>query len=97
MGMFDYLIIDKIHLPNGMEDHMNGWQTKSMECFLDTIEIDKDGLLSIHRADYGEGDKTESSNYTGEIRFYDDLILVGWVDFVALFENGKMITLTRLT
>ena len=45
MGMFDDLVIDKVHLPDELKDYESGWQTKSLDCYMNIIKIDENGYL----------------------------------------------------
>jgi hypothetical protein len=100
MGMFDDLKIDKKHLPDELKKHEDCWQTKSLDCQLDHVLIDADGRLRIKSFPLlrGFGDNQGEvvaepeymdSNYTGEVRFYQDIKDV-WTVFVAFFVNGQM-------
>ena len=102
MGMFDELKIDKKFLPEDLQEHETGWQTKSYYSTLGTLVINKDGKLLLIN-NWGEGREVEETNYTGEIRFYDveetnytgeirfyDIINDTTVEFVAFFKNGQM-------
>ena len=48
MGMFDDLVIDKAHLPKELKDYEKGWQTKSLDCYMDVVEIDSYGRLFLY-------------------------------------------------
>ena len=48
MGMFDDLVIDKAHLPKELKDYEKGWQTKSLDCYMDVVEIDSYGRLFVY-------------------------------------------------
>lgn len=95
MGMYDELHIDKKHLPDNLKGNETGWQTKSYECLLGTLNITENGKLLIARADWDDGEKIEETNYTGEIRFYDQINNI-WTEFVAFFENGQMFKLIQI-
>lgn len=96
MGMFDELEINKKHLPDHLKENETGWQTKSYECLLDTLKITEEGELLVYRSDlWGNGEKIEETNYTGEIRFYNE-VNNDWIEFVAFFERGKMIKLIQI-
>jgi hypothetical protein len=111
MGMFDWLFIDKAHLPEQIRTDRNqeGWQTKSLDCRLDLIEIDQEGQLYItpafwytHEPDHPQ--QTSRLDYTGDIVFYNDLkdgladyyTESGWWEFVASFKDGKLQKLTQI-
>lgn len=88
MGMFDELKIDKKFLPEDLQEHETGWQTKSYYSTLDTLVINEDGKLLLIN-NWGEGREVEETNYTGEIRFYDIINNI-MVEFVAFFKNGQI-------
>ncbi|MCK9255828.1 MAG: hypothetical protein GX793_01515 [Bacteroidales bacterium] len=94
MGMFDELEIDKKFLPEDLQEHETGWQTKSYYSTLDTLVINKDGKLLLIN-NWGEGREVEETNYTGEIRFYDSVNKI-WTEFVAFFENGQMFKIVQI-
>lgn len=103
MGMFDYLVIDDIHLPDELKGLNDGWQTKSLNCELDIIIIDNNGDLYIEEKTYTKT-KTESYlpienkklNYSGDIIFYDFIFSDYWIEFKATFLNGKLIRIDEL-
>jgi hypothetical protein len=115
MGMFDYIHCD-YELPGkppyGPEGCMGGYQTKDLDCTLDTYIITEDGRLRQRTPiDYGEGlRKTkELSDFTGEINFYTSNICASGpgiytsngddaisVEYVAKFVNGKVIEITEM-
>lgn len=100
MGMFDYLFIDDIHLPKELKGYSEGWQTKSHENLLNDIIIDKDGYLFIEEKPWVNGNDSDEPikpyrlDYSGEIIFYSQINNI-WVEFIALFDDGKMVKLTR--
>ena len=92
-------------MPEKLKGNETGWQTKSLDCFLNTINITEDGKLLccqyIH--DENEGEKIEQLDYTGEVRFYQTIfeMIEGkpndyWCEFVAFFENGQMLKLIQI-
>lgn len=97
--MFDYLTIDDSHLPEELKGYNDGWQTKSYNNLLNILIIDKNGELSIIDrnwniySDYIE--KPKKLDYSGEIIFYDDIDDV-WYEFIAIFDNGKMIKIDKI-
>lgn len=94
MGMYDELIIHNKHLPDDLKGYESEWQTKSHDRLLDTLEITEQGRLQIRRADWGAGETIETPEFTGDIKFYNK-INDKRVEFVARFEHGQMIELTR--
>lgn len=101
MGMFDYIECD-YELPGIKPDYFDKlkqfvFQTKDLDCTMDTYLIDADGVLSIH-------------DFTGEINFYDSNI-VGYgpaiytrngedaesVDYVAEFIDSKLKEIKQTT
>ncbi len=98
MGMFDYFNIDSSFLPEELKDHSTGWQTKSLDCNMDNISLDKFGKLCKTNFNDEEdldtyGDSIPLS-YTGEIHFYNSINGV-WLEFVALFNNGVFISMAQ--
>ena len=93
--MFDELRINKKHLPDHLKEHETGWQTKSYDCLLDELNITEEGKLLVIRGDWGDGEKTEETNYNGDIVFYDRINNL-WHQFVASFINGQMIKLVQV-
>lgn len=47
MGFFDFLIVDKKHLPDNLQSKESGWQTKSHDRGLNTLKITKEGFLLL--------------------------------------------------
>lgn len=93
--MYDHLHIDKKHLPSHLKDKQTGWQTKSLDCLMDTLIISEAGKLLIITVVMGKGEIIEETNYTGEIRFYQKIDDI-WTVFVAFFENGQMFKLIQI-
>jgi len=96
MGMFDDLYIDKKHLPDELKDYEFGWKTKSHHRLLNLLKIDENGnLLLVDVDEYGNHGETEKLNYTGEIRFYQNINSI-WYEFVAFFVKGEMLKIIKL-
>ena len=91
MGMYVVLSIHNSHLPDELKKYEEGWQTKSLNCAMDTIFIKEDGSLEIltYHGGYSK------YPYTGEIRFYS-YIEKEWTEFVAFFEKGQMFKLIQV-
>ena len=98
MGMFDYLIIDDSFLPEELKGYNDGWQTKSYANLLSTLIIDKNGELSLIGRDWNIYsdyiEKPKKLDYSGEIIFYDNIDNI-WYEFIAIFDNGKMIKIDK--
>jgi hypothetical protein len=98
MGMFDYLTIDDNFLPEELKGHNDGWQTKSYDKLLSTLIIDKNGELSLIGRDWNiysdYVEKPKKLDYSGEIIFYDNIDDI-WYEFIAIFDNGKMIKIDK--
>src|SRR5688572_4529689 len=106
MGMFDYV---RVEIPlEGLENAPElEFQTKSMLSLMDTYTIKKDKTLwcksSVWMVDENvsyESAPFDPNAYTGEIRFYTDIVRVDeedglkyswWHEYVALFHHGKMV------
>lgn len=96
MGMFDDLYIDKKHLPDELQNYEFGWQTKSHDRLLNLLKIDENGkLLLVDVDECGNHGETEELNYTGEIRFYQNINSL-WYEFVAFFVKGEMLKIIKL-
>lgn len=87
MGMYDELFIDKELLPENLQNHEGGWQTKSLWCMMESITIDNECKV------YQLG---QLSDHTGEIRFYQSINNV-WYEFVALVDHGTVIKLIQVS
>ena len=96
MGMFDDLVIDKVHLPDELKNYENGWQTKSLDCYMNFIKIDENGSLfeTIYHY-HNEKESPRRKYHIGEVRFYQNINDVGYV-FVAFFDDGKMFRLIQV-
>lgn len=92
MGLYDELQIDKSH---GVPKE-TGWQTKSLDCLLNTLSITETGELLICSPDVIDPDSEiiDRSYYTGEVRFYQ-IIDDAWCEYTAFFENGVMFELIK--
>ena len=95
MGMYDELHIDKKYLPDNLKVNEAGWQTKSYECLLLTLNITESGKLLVVKTDDLDGEKIEEVNYTGSIIFYNFINKI-WHEFIAEFENGQMLKLVQV-
>jgi hypothetical protein len=97
MGMFDHITC-KTALPvpkdRGELDGINWlseeFQTKDLDSALCNYEIREDGTLwkKVHSS------KFEHSKYTGSVTFYSFYMKENndyWIEFIALFEDGKLI------
>jgi hypothetical protein len=87
MGMYDELFIDKKFLPKSLQNHEDGWQTKSLWSMMEYITIDNEGKV------YQSG---QLSDHTGEIRFYQGIKNI-WYEFVALVYHGTVIKLIQVS
>jgi hypothetical protein len=96
MGMFDDLVIDKVHLPNELKDYENGWQTKSLDSGLFTFIIDESGQLLQEVWLHKHKKSLVKQKYTGEIRFYTTIDNV-WHEFVAFVEKGVLLKLIKIS
>jgi hypothetical protein len=96
MGMFDDLVIDKFHLPNELKDYENGWQTKSLDCYMNIIKIDENGNLFETICHYhNEKENPKRRYHVGEIRFYQTINDV-WYEFIGFFDEGIMFRLIQI-
>lgn len=95
--MFDDLIINKAHLPVELKEYEKGWQTKSLDCYLNLIEIKDNGMLFETNFYDGIDSKVEAKRiyHTGEIRFYQQ-IKNEWYVFVGFFDDGIMFRLIQI-
>lgn len=97
MGMFDDVKVD-YPLPGGIV--RDGWQTKSLDCLMDKIEIRADGSLwrtsGWLATPEGQDPITERLTWTGELRFYDwDPETKEMFEFVAVFHDGLVQRISR--
>lgn len=91
MGVFDYI---KCEYPIDAPQTIHEWQTKDTpDQFLRTYTISKEGYL------LSDG---QTVDFTGEIRFYGNERINGrenyekWWEYSAMFDNGKLLTLSLL-
>lgn len=91
--MFDDLIIDKVHLPNELKDYEKGWQTKSLDCYMNLIKITENGAL-LETEYNNDENNTKPIYHTGEIIFYQD-INKKWYQFVGFFDDGILFRLIQ--
>lgn len=89
MGMFDYINVEAA-LPDGYQDMQHKeFQTKDLECYLLSYTITADGRLT---------EDGEPTPYYDAIEFYafrDEAHMI-MVDFLARFEDGKLISIEVL-
>jgi len=98
MGMFDFFEIDGKFLPENLKHKNTGWQTKSLDCCLDTITITEDGDLMLSKNYNFDVNPLKKIDYTGEIIFYQDIMEENehknvdnvWYEFVCIIVNGKL-------
>ncbi len=96
MGMFDDLIIDSKYLPDKLKGHIGGWQTKSYGSLFHVLVISETGRLLETTGLKNDTRVLKETNYTGEIRFYDEISGV-WVEFNASFVDGQMVDLVQIS
>lgn len=101
MGMFDYLNC-KLPLPDGAPK--NPYQTKNLQCVMDTYEIKEDGTLwgeDYDREGWSRSNvrPRQCSDFTGEVRFYrmGDKEPNQWWEFSAYFVDGKLIRMETIS
>ena len=87
MGMFVNIRCDRI-MPDGSSGSDRDFQTKDLDCCLETFIITEAGHLTKNRGHYEERDV--DLNYHGYIRFYDD------VEYIAKFTDGLLVNLEVL-
>jgi len=96
MGMFDDLVIDKANLPENLKNYEEGWQTKSLDCYLNKISINENGILFESQfAENGVEVGKFPLYHIGEIRFYQTINDV-WYEFIGFFDEGKMFRLIQV-
>lgn len=97
----EFLLDDK-RLPQ------KGWQTKSLDCNLDTYTIMLDGRLKIDEYDMGDKEKPAKDkflDFTGEFTMHNevkDQYQTGrheddWIDLRVRFEHGYVAQITRVS
>jgi hypothetical protein len=96
MGMFDDLRV-LYPLPFGGRD--TEFQTKDTHAqFCDQYELREDGTLWREAYDGGIGEhrtniRWEQEVWTGKLCFYTPIGTDGWLEYIALMREGKLITL----
>jgi len=105
MAMFDTILINPEKLPISEEDKVRlkdeTFQTKSLECTLDVYRITDEGIFETDwNANFENlGTNTEQNweivPITDAIKFYT-ASNGEWFEFVALFEEGKLLTIKRV-
>jgi hypothetical protein len=93
MGMFDYVICE-VPLPDGYVPPDGGFQSKDLDCDLDTYVIRADGRLT-KALDFDDGDRRKpsefrDSDFHGWFNFYD-FGKVGVGASTAIYPNGEPI------
>lgn len=88
MGMFDEIELGDGVLPG---QPRKGWQTKDLECMLDTYTLRVDGLYKTGQLDTDGGSDLvdELVTYTGELHFYRIKEPHQWIEYIATLENGR--------
>ncbi len=93
--MFDTIVCE-YPLPDGKK--FESFQTKSLECLMGTYKITADGELFGTRGwmfEVAEGEQDERQlHYTGAINFYTSDTDGTWCEYIALFLEGKLLSLT---
>ena len=97
MGLFDTLICktalpvpkkrDELDKINWMTEE---FQTKDFDCAMSEYEIREDGSLWVKT---GMGEDWKKDTFSGSVRFYSFFMREQndyWVEFLAYFENGKL-------
>ena len=110
MGMFDYI---KCDYPLPLTDEIKGalpdedwseisFQTKSLDCALETYTIEEDGQIYVERVDRYIDEKgimienpvgIEKTEWTGRLLFYFDFFQEEhdlWIEFEALVWKGDI-------
>ncbi len=103
--MFDTILINTEKLPISDEDkaRLKGeiFQTKSLESSLDVYRITDEGVLETDwNANFENAGTNTEQNWeivpiTDSIKFYTS-DNGEWFEFVALFEEGKLLTIKRI-
>lgn len=89
MGMYDDLLV-KYPLPNAVGKPLFGWQTKDTpEQDFATYEIRENGELWLLLPD----DNHVQCNMTGAVYFYTFGSGGEWWEYVALYDQGNLISL----
>ena len=97
MGLFDRI---RCNYPMPL-DGANAltYQTKDTPAqLLDNYEIRGDGTLWHQSVDYDDGANSpfEPVRFTGDIRFYGRLVPSGWVEWLAIFAEGRLTSLSLI-
>ena len=93
MGMFD-TIHCQYPLPNPRHQDLD-FQTKDLECLLDTYTITQEGWLVQHaKRGWGEGRLIRDVEWPlhGDLRFYTSVKTEepSWIEYVARFTHGRV-------
>jgi hypothetical protein len=80
MGMFDDIVVEQ-PLPDAGAANVNGWQTKDLDCTMDTYRITAEGRLmeEVYRTE-DRSDKTAAPGTLASIRGIWTKIHEGWRD-----------------
>lgn len=98
MGMYD-IVECNYPLPK-CPKRLDGWQTKSLDCLLDTYRIDADGSIWKRASDFwddenkGPKEFVKMADFTGSVEIHDMICtskLTTFIGYVLLFLDGKCI------
>ncbi len=101
MGCFSYVRVSHQHLPEELHGYTEeGWRTKTFDDAYERYAIDKNGTLLMEEREFDTTSNPPHAlrvpkgykplDYTGELRYYDNVGGVWW-EFVVLFDHGKLI------
>lgn len=88
MGMYDNVIVN-YPLPGGGDGLRGGWQTKSLECTLETYKITRKGKLK-HRFSVSDADHSVCAfkfyPHHGALEIHN-----GYLSYGMMFNHGKIV------
>lgn len=91
MGMFDEVNFS-YRMPDGFES--NGFQTKDLDCLLDSYTITKAGRLVLDSVSVQVERPLGDVNFTGTLNVYDRAFLTRqWHEYDLEFEDGTLVAI----
>jgi len=94
MGMFDDVtlseevaLLARAQYSGKSSINVSGWQSKCLECSLLQVKLAADGITVA-----GKG----RPNITGAVRFYQMTPSKEWIEFVAVYVDGKLVAIRHV-
>ena len=90
MGMYDTFLIPDNFLPDDLKGK-NSYQTKDLDCFLDTYEVLENGKVILFRFNNDECYGEHCTMTTG-VKVHDfDTKTRDYIELLVVIESGKVI------